>query len=48
MLVKFRKSKTLSERDEEFDEFIMLLDLNSQLAAPKNLCVNCWSLLSVN
>lgn len=27
-------------------EFVKLLDLNSQLATPKGLCLTCWSLVS--
>ena len=46
LLVKFRKSITVNEHSEDLAEFSKLLDLNSQLAAPKNLCVNCWSLVS--
>lgn len=28
------------------EEFGKLLDLNSQLANPKNLCLNTWSLVN--
>ena len=47
LLIKFRKSFTLmGDSSEELDEFGKLLDLNSQLATPKKLCVNTWSLVN--
>jgi hypothetical protein len=50
LLIKFRRSFTVQlvegSSTEDFDEFTKLLDLNSQLATPKNLCINCWSLVS--
>lgn len=46
LLVKFRKSVVVSEHSDDLLEFGQLLDLNSQLATPKNLCIDCWSLVS--
>lgn len=46
LLIKFRKSVTVNENSEDLADFCKLIDLNSQLATPKNLNVNCWSLVS--
>ena len=47
LLIKFKKPYTItSEQSPDFDDFFKLLDLNSQLAAPKQLCVNTWCLLN--
>ena len=50
LLIRFRKAHsftTAAECDGEImSEFAKLLDLNSQLATPKGLCVSCWSLVS--
>lgn len=36
----------MGDNQDDMDEFAKLLDLNSQLATPKNLCVNTWSLVN--
>jgi len=49
LLIKFRKQYTVSgtgQGSEDLDDFTKLLDLNSQLATPKSLCVTCWCMVS--
>ena len=50
LLIRFRKSHNLKGATESegdaMQDFAKLLDLNSQLATPKGLCVTCWSLVS--
>ena len=47
LLIKFRKAQTtVASGSEDLDDFGKLLDLNSQLAQPKNLCVEYWCLLN--
>jgi len=47
LLLKFRKSFTImGDNTVDMEEFAKLLDLNSQLANPKNLCLNTWSLVN--
>ena len=50
LLIKFRKAHSLGNptecEGEHMQDFAKLLDLNSQLATPKGLCVTCWSLVS--
>ncbi|CDW89903.1 UNKNOWN [Stylonychia lemnae] len=47
LLIKFKKPFSLNSEDSpDFDDFFKLIDLNSQLANPKTLCLNCWSLLN--
>lgn len=48
LLIKFRRPCTITGGDESEDlqDFATLLDLNAQLANPKNLCITCWSLLN--
>ena len=47
LLIKFRRSYTIySEHSEDYDDFFKLIDLNAQLATPKNLSITTWSLLN--
>ncbi len=44
---QIKKPHTItSESSQDFEDFFKLLDLNYQLAAPKQLCVNTWCLLN--
>jgi hypothetical protein len=47
LLIKFRKQNlTVMPNTEDIDDFAKLLDLNAQLAQPKNLCVDLWCLVN--
>lgn len=47
LLIKYRKSFNITTEDSpDFEEFMKLLDLNSQLTSPKGLCLQTWCLLS--
>ena len=37
---------TVQHGSEDLDDFAKLLDLNGQLAQPKNLCIEVWALLN--
>ena len=37
---------TVAHGSEDLDDFAKLLDLNGQLAQPKNLCIEVWALLN--
>lgn len=47
LLLKFRESHSLQEGSPDYHGFARLLALNDQLQTPKNLCVQCWSLVNL-
>lgn len=45
LFIKFKKPViVLSDDSPDLEDFLKLIELNSQLTSPKSLCVNCWCL----
>eukprot|EP00347_Sterkiella_histriomuscorum_P019960 403339632 len=47
LLIKFKHSQKIREGSPDYHEFSRFLQLNDQLQTPKNICLHCWTFVSL-